>query len=230
MRRRFRAAFLLLFALAALSACRSAHRDPNTVVFLIESSPANLDPRIGTDAQSQRIDGLLFDGLVARDAHFQFTPALASRWDQPNPLTLVFHLRNDVRFSDGRPLTARDVVWTLESMRSPNAPGGVITPKGASYAAVDSVESPDASTVILHLKHPDNFLLTNLSTGAMGIVPAGSGRDFGQHPIGTGPFRFVSQQIDQDVTIERNPNQLVRRAQPAARPLRCRARRHHRVP
>jgi peptide/nickel transport system substrate-binding protein len=59
--------------------------------------------------------------------------------------------------------------------------------------------------VILHLKHPDNFLLTNLSTGAMGIVPAGSGRDFGQHPIGTGPFRFVSQQIDQDVTIERNP-------------------------
>ncbi len=81
-----------------------------TVVFLIESSPANLDPRIGTDGQSEHIDELLFDGLVARDASFHFTPALAERWEQPNPLTLVFHLRGGVRFHDGRPLTAGDVV------------------------------------------------------------------------------------------------------------------------
>ncbi len=65
--------------------------------------------------------------------------------------------------------------------------------------------APDDLTVVMHLKHPDNFLLTNLSTGAIGIVPAGSGRDFWQHPVGTGPFRFVSQQIDQDVIVERNP-------------------------
>lgn len=196
---------MALAGLIALAGCRSAPRDPNTVVFLIESSPANLDPRIGTDAQSQRIDALLFDGLVARDAHFQFAPALASSWDQSNPMTLIFHLRSDVRFADGHPLTSRDVVWTLESMMSPAAPGGVITPKAASYAAIDTIEAPDDRTVILHLKRPDNFLLSNLSTGAMGIVPSGSGRDFGQHPIGTGPFRFVNQQIDQDVLVERNP-------------------------
>ena len=57
-----------LTALLVLTACRSAPRDPHTVVVLIESSPANLDPRIGTDAQSERIDALLFDGLVSRDA------------------------------------------------------------------------------------------------------------------------------------------------------------------
>ena len=67
------------------------------------------------------------------------------------------------------------------------------------------METPDERTVVFHLKHADNFLLTNLSTGAMGIVPEGSGRDFWQHPVGTGPFRFVSQQIDQDVVVERNP-------------------------
>ena len=58
---------LALAALLALAGCHGSQPDPGTVVFLIESSPANLDPRIGLDVQSQRIDGLLFDGLGDKD-------------------------------------------------------------------------------------------------------------------------------------------------------------------
>jgi peptide/nickel transport system substrate-binding protein len=196
---------LALAALLVLAGCRASQPAPDTVVFLIESSPADLDPRVGTDAQSQRIDALLFDGLVARDASFQFGPALADRWQQPNPQTLVFHIRSGVRFQDGHPLTARDVVWTIDSMIHPASSGAIISPKAAAFTSVDTVSAPDDLTVVFHLKRADNFLLTNLSTGAIGIVPEGSGRDFWQHPVGTGPFKFVSQQIDQDVLVERNP-------------------------
>lgn len=199
-----RAPLVLCCLLLLLAGCNAARRDPGTVVVLIESSPANLDPRVGTDAQSERIYALIFDGLVARDAHFNFTPALAERWEQPDPLTLIFHLRDGVRFHDGRALTARDVAFTIESMLNPKMPGGVISPRAASYAAIDRIETPDERTVVMHLKRPDNYLLMNLSTTAIGIVPAGSGRDFWLHPVGTGPFKFVSQQIDQDVTLERN--------------------------
>jgi len=95
------------------------------------------------------------------------------------------------------------VKWTIESMTDSKR-SGVISPKAKSYASISTIDTPDDYTVILHLKQPDNFLLTNLSTVAMGIVPQGSGSDFWQHPIGTGPFRFVSQQIDQNVILDRN--------------------------
>src|SRR5512141_3287786 len=95
----------LAVALQLLCGC-SKKPDPDTAVMIIESSPTNLDPRVGTDAQSERIDKLIFDALVRRDDHFNVQPWLAERWEIPDPLTYIFHLRHDVRFHDGRPLTS----------------------------------------------------------------------------------------------------------------------------
>ena len=105
----------LAVALATLS-CSPSRPEPQTVTMIIEASPLNLDPRVGIDAFSERIDQLLFDGLVRRDEHFNLQPALAERWEIPDPLTYIFHLRSGVHFHDGQLMTARDVKWTFDSM------------------------------------------------------------------------------------------------------------------
>src|SRR5215831_18843080 len=107
--------FFFLLMCVSLVSC-SKHPDSHTLVMIIESSPANLDPRVGTDAQSERIDELIFDPLVHRDDHFNLVPWVAERWEIPDPLTYVFHLRKGIRFHDGRALGARDVKWTIDSM------------------------------------------------------------------------------------------------------------------
>jgi peptide/nickel transport system substrate-binding protein len=171
------------------------------VTVLIESSPANLDPRVGTDASSERIDSLLFDALVHRTKDFEIGPALATSWETPDPLTYIFHLRTGVRFADGRPLTSRDVKWSLDSLLQ----GTIPTVKTASYKTWQSVDAPDAQTIVVHLKKPDTGLLWNVCDGAFGVIPYGSGRDFWRHPLGSGPFAFVSQEQDKDVITRRNP-------------------------
>ncbi|MGA7399846.1 MAG: ABC transporter substrate-binding protein [Candidatus Sulfotelmatobacter sp.] len=195
-------AFVTFAALAFtlfLSAC-SSKPDPNTLVMLIESSPTNLDPRIGVDAQSERIDNLIFDDLLSRGDNLDVAPGLAERWEIPNPLTYIFHLHHGVKFHDGRPLTSRDVKWTFDSLLQ----GKVRTIKAAVYRYVDHIDAPDDFTVIFHMKEPFATLLWNLSDGAMGIVPFGSGSEMSMHPIGSGPFKFVSAETDKEVIVERN--------------------------
>lgn len=207
---RVRAALLLLAIApcAVLLAC-SASPDPNTLVMIIEASPTNLDPRVGLDAYSERIDSLLFDDLLDRDQNLNVRPALAESWDIRDPLTYVFHLHHGAKFHDGRPLTARDVKWTFDSLLE----GKIRSTKSAVYKPhIDHIEVLDEYTVVFHLKGPFSTLLWNISDGAIGIVPYGSGDEISRKPIGSGPFRFISAELDKEVVIERNPDYWAQKA------------------
>jgi peptide/nickel transport system substrate-binding protein len=188
---------LLLFLLSC-----SQSPDPNTLVMIIESSPTNLDPRVGLDAQSERIGELLFDALLTRDEHLNVQPGLAESWQTPDPLTYIFHLHRGVTFHDSRPLTSRDVKWTFDSLLQ----GKIRSTKSATYRSVDHIEAPDNYTVIFHLKEPNSTLLWNLSEGAIGIVPYGALDEITAKPMGSGPFKFIGASQDQDVILARNDN------------------------
>jgi peptide/nickel transport system substrate-binding protein len=190
----------LLGSCILIAGCRTKAEDPSTVTTIIESSPNNLDLRQGTDAQSERVGELIFDALVKKDEHYELQPWLATSWEQPDALTWIFHLRDGVRFHDGRPLEAQDVVYTIESLID----GSLVTAKSGSFAAVERVEAKDRLTAVVHMKRPDAGLLFDVSDGLFGVVPRGSGKDLGLNPVGSGPFKFVSAVQDKEVIVERN--------------------------
>jgi peptide/nickel transport system substrate-binding protein len=189
---------LLIVAASLLFACTSQTFDPSVVTIALDQPPINLDPRIGQDASSERIDTLIFSALVKRNDHFDIEPDVATSWQTPNPTTYIFHLRRDVTFHDGRPLTARDVAFTYRSILD----GTVRTSKsGYPLNLISSIEAPDDYTVAIKLKEVFTPLLSNLT---IGIVPEGSGPDFNRQLIGSGPFVFDHYTQDQEVVLRRN--------------------------
>src|SRR5262249_49825825 len=140
--------------------------DPGIVTVALDQTPDNLDPRIGQNAASQRLDGLIFNSLVRKNEKSELKPDLALRWESPDPTTYVFHLRDDVRFHDGRPLTSKDVKFTFRSMLD----GSVRTIKaGHPYNLIREIDTPDQQTVIFKLKEPFAPFLWNLANGVIGI-------------------------------------------------------------
>ena len=199
-----RTVWLLFVILAAtlVPACASqTSADPGIVTIALDQPPENLDPRVGENATSQRMAVLLFNSLVKKNDRLEIVPDLAVSWDMPDPQTYVFHLRKDVKFHDGRPLTSKDVAFTFRTMLD----GSILTAKGGHpYNLIDRIEAPDTYTVVFKLKEVFTPFLWNLARGVIGIIPEGSGDDFRQHPIGSGPFVFDHYFQDQEVVMRRN--------------------------
>jgi len=183
----------------AMTACiRRPTANPDIIVTSLTSGPNNLDPRVGTDDSSQKLHDLIFDNLVKLDEHLRVVPRLAERLEHPDPLTYIAYLRHGVRFHDGRDLTAADVVYTFESTLAPS----FVSPKKGGLRELARVEARDPYTVVFTLKAPFESFPINLNV--MPIVPNGAGLDIKEHPIGTGPYRFVRYDVDDKIELQAN--------------------------
>ncbi len=167
----------------------------------LETSPIALDPRFATDAISSRTGELVFDALVRVDAHGQFFGDLAERFERPTPTSLVFHLRRGLRFSDGRPLTARDVKYTYDSILDPAS----VSPKRIGLRQLAAIATPDDATVVMTTRGP---YAPALEMATMGVVPAGTplpGQGAARWPAASGSFEIASFSRDETLVLTRNP-------------------------
>jgi peptide/nickel transport system substrate-binding protein len=186
---------------AALPACSPseppAAADASRIVAAIEATPTNLDPRMATDAYSERIGQLVFSKLVRLGPHQEVRGDLATSWDQPSPTTYVFHLRSGVNFQDGTPLTAKDVAYTFRWILNP-AHG---SPLRKAYDAIEKITVEDDETVRFDLSAPHAPFLVNM---VRGIVPAhlGDSPDYRNHPVGSGPYRLATFRPGEVIELE----------------------------
>src|SRR5688572_16770716 len=137
---------------------------------------------------------VLFDPFKPTETFDTIVPELAERWSwQDGYRNLVFFLRKNVKWHDGKPFTARDVKYTFDLVReAKDAPAKLrLNPRKDWYANVENIEAADPYTVIFHLKRPQPSLLVMLASAYSPVypahVPAG---EFRSRCVGTGPFKM----------------------------------------
>jgi len=179
--------------------------------------PRSLDPALSTDVPTGRAVGYLFDGLTRFDPNARVEPGLAERWDvTPDGVTYTFHLRRGVTFHDGSPLTARNVVASWQRALDPATKSGaaqfLFPIKGAREfnaghaAALSGVAARDDSTLVVTLTEPLAIFTKMLAMPVASVVPDRTPPDFGEHPVGSGPWKLVEWKHDDYLLFARNPS------------------------
>jgi oligopeptide transport system substrate-binding protein len=211
-----RLALLALSAAAAMAACGGGSDKPRTTLFDSRDTydPRSLDPAMSTDVPTGRAVSYLFDGLTRFTPDGKVEPGLAQRWEvSTDGRTYTFHLRTGVKFHNGLAFTAHNVVQSFRRVLDPASKGGRGQPlfgiQGARAFADGKgsalgVSATDDSTVVITLDEPLAIFPKLLALPVASIVPDSVGADFGQHPIGTGPWRLVEWKHDDYVKFAKN--------------------------
>lgn len=180
----------------------SASDAPSQVVVTMTPSSepaAGFDPLVGWGAGEHVHEPLIQSTLIATDDHLEFVNDLATTYGcSDDGMTWTFTIRDDVRFTDGEPLTAADVAFTVNGIVNGAA-------AEADLSMVREAVAIDDVTVELRMARPNNALLYTLAV--VGIVPEHAyGPDYGAHPVGSG--RYVLEQWDrgQQVILRANPD------------------------
>ena len=198
--------WLIALLAGLLLAGQALAQDPppvrgGTIAVAIAVEPPGWDPTLSTSQEIARVTyGNVYEGLVRFDRKGEVVPALATGWQvSTDGLAWTFTLRAGVRFHDGSPLTAEDVLFKFERARDPDS-GHV---NHGYYAAVADVRAPDAGTIVFELTQPSRSLLYNLARPDAIIYPAALAETQRSQPVGTGPFRFARYVEGSEVRLER---------------------------
>ncbi len=180
--------------------------DRKTVVVGIAFDIGNLDPQVTTTVDSARSGWQLFDTLYGFDIDGNIEPRLASDYKiSPDGLRYTFTLRRGVKFHDGSAFGAKDVKFSIERILKPETKS---TRRPYFAGLIDGVDTPDEQTVVFKLARRDGAFINKVA-GYLFIVPKAyteslpTPEAFGRKPIGTGPYRLVSQTIGQQLEFAR---------------------------
>jgi peptide/nickel transport system substrate-binding protein len=163
----------------------------DTLIISSIGEASNLIPILASDSASHDVANYIYNGLVKYDKNLNIVGDLAESWDfSPDKLSITFHLKKNVRWHDGKPFTARDVLYTYKVIVDPKTP----TPYSGDFLMVKRVEMIDDRT--FRATYAEPFAPALISWSAA-ILPSHllEGKDItasplSRHPIGTGPYRF----------------------------------------
>ncbi len=178
---------------------------PRTVTVALYADAISLDPEDTNDNLSLSVEREVYDGLVGFTPDMKLKPELATTWEaSPDAKVFTFHLRRGVKFHDGTPLNAQAVKINFDRARDADHK----LKKYSLYEEIASVDAVDDSTVRFTLRKPFGAMLYNFAHPSSRIIsPAAikqGEEQIARHPVGTGPFKFVSWAPGREIVLERN--------------------------
>ncbi|GAB3457346.1 ABC transporter substrate-binding protein [Insolitispirillum peregrinum] len=188
----------VLSGAAALSAAPALAADQptrgGTMNIIVQPEPPILQLGLNQQGPTQTVGGKIYQGLLTYDKQLKPLPSLAESWDiSPDGLTYTFHLHKNVKWHDGQPFTAKDVIFTTTKFLPE-----VHSRARANFARCESITAPDDYTVVFKLKEPFPSFINAFEVASAPIIPAHlyeANTDYKNNPanatpIGTGPFKF----------------------------------------
>jgi peptide/nickel transport system substrate-binding protein len=198
MRRVSRLALSLGLAVLASTGLAFA-KDSVTIGTVLE--PPGLDPTSAPAAAIGQVTHYtIFEGLTKINEDFSVTPLLAESWTfSPDLKTLTFKLKPDVKFQDGEPFSSADVKFSFERFGAKDS-----TNKDKPFfASIESIETPDPLTVVLHFKEPSFQALFHLGNETAVIIDEKSAANEATNPVGTGPYKLASWTKGASATLDK---------------------------
>ena len=194
----------------ALGACALA--EGKVLNYGTDTWPAGFDPHTISALAAARVFNQVYETLITFNEDMTFGGVLAESWETPDDVTYIFHLRQGVKFHNGREMTSADVVYSFERVLGKTEYGdiGALGSSASYYGGIASIEAPDDYTVKFTLAEPNAAFMANMtySYGAIvcrEVVEANGGSLSSIDTMcGTGPFKYSESVVDNHITLVKN--------------------------